>query len=179
MYLETTQKHFYYAFRTSKLDLKWGLVNSKLNFHCADSHFLSFANPTRKKSKVILRCKAKPGELHNHEELSQEMLELTVIRWLCVLRIFSHRSKNTNFQLVQFVVSSWPHQLSLPLPVIESKISRFLNFYRNKAKDKKYIQQFLDQFGEDKFAHFQQVVLQFRSAPVPQGQFFPLVFLKY
>ena len=123
-----------------------------------------FVDPTRKKSKVILKCHAKPGEFHIHEELSQEMLELAVIRWLCVLRIFSHRSQETNLQSIEFVLSSWPHKISFPSSFIESRLCRCLNYYRYRADNKEFVETFLDQFDENKVALFREVILQFRSS---------------
>ena len=117
------------------------------------------------------QCRAKPGELHNHEVLSQEMLELSVIRSECLLRILSHCPKETILQSIESILSSWPHKLSFNSSFIKSKITPFLRFYRNRAKnDEGFIPAFLAKFGEE-VAHFRHVVLQFRAAPVPQGQF--------
>ena len=132
MYFETTERHFYH--RNSRDDRK--------TKRCADSQFLLFVDPSNKKSEEIPKCRGGPGKNHNHEVLSQEMLELAVIRWQCLLRLLSNRSKETNLQLVQFVLSSWPHQLSFPLSVIESKISPSLSFYRKKATNKEFVQNF-------------------------------------
>ena len=102
------------------------------------------------------------------------MLELAVIRWECALRIFSNRPQESNLEMIESVLSSWPHQLSFPLNVIGAKLSRFLNSFQKKAYDKKFVQTFLLQFGDDQLAHFRQVILQFRSDPVPTGQFYLL-----
>ena len=131
-----------------------------------------FVDPKTEKYKQIRKCKAKPGNVHNHEGLSQEMLEFAVIRWQCLLRIVSHRSKETKLQAIESVLSSWPHKISFTSADLETKLAPSLNFYWNRAKNKEFDQNILDQFGEEQFAHFRQVVLQFRSAPVPPGQFF-------
>ena len=127
-------------------------------------------------SKEIQSCRAKPGKYHKHEVLSQEMLELAAVFWECLLRIFSHRSQKTKLQWIESVLSSWPHQLPFTTSVIESKLTPFLSYYRNRAKNKDFVRAFLDKFGEDQLAHFRQVVLQFRSSSALRGQFFFLYF---
>ena len=159
MYFETTERHFYYLHQQKN----WKT--------CTDSQFLLFVDPSTKKPEEILKCRGGPGKMHHHEVLSQEMLELAVIRWECLLRIVSHRPQGTNFQLVQSVLSSWPHQLSFPLSVIESKISPSLSFYRRKTANNEFVQNFLSIHGEDKLARFRQVIVQFRSASAILGQF--------
>ena len=106
------------------------------------------------------------------------MLELAVIRWECLLRIVSNRPQGTNFQLLQSVLSSWPHQLSIPLSVIESKISPSLSFYRRKTANNEFVQNFLSIHGEDKLARFRQVIVQFRSASAILGQFW-VIFVQF
>ena len=146
--------------------------NIKKSLSCRDSQFLFFADPATNISWQIQHCQAKPGELHNHEVLSQEMLELAVIRWECLLRIFSHFPHETNLQSIEFVVSSWPNQISFSSYFLESKFHPFLKFHRHRAfSNKSFVRKFWANFGEDKVAHFRQVVLQFRSLSVPPGQF--------
>ena len=84
LYFETAERHFWY-FRKK----------------CADSQFLFFVDSTRRESEKIPKCRAKPEEHHNHEVLSQEMLELAAIRWQCLLRIIS-QPQETNFQFSSF-----------------------------------------------------------------------------
>ena len=161
VYFETSKRHFYY--RNSRDERKIE--------RCADSQFLFFVDSSKKKSPKIRKCPVRPGKVHHHEVLSQEMLELAVIRWECLLRIVSNRPQGTNFQLLQSVLSSWPHQLSIPLSVIESKISPSLSFYRRKTANNEFVQNFLSIHGEDKLARFRQVIVQFRSASAILGQF--------
>ena len=78
------KKHFYHYYRND-------VVNCKLNFQCRDSQFLLLVDPTGKQQTRRRKCPSKPGELHNHEVLSQEMLELAAVFWECLLRMFSHR----------------------------------------------------------------------------------------
>ena len=158
------KRHFYQYYRND-------VVDYKLNFQCIDFQFLLLVDPTGKQQTRRRKCPAKPGELHKHEVLSQEMLELAAVFWECLLRIFSRRSQETNLQLIESALSSWPHQLSFPLSV-ESKFRDSLNYYRKRAaKNEEFVQHFLAQHSKDKLAHFRQVVLQFRSAPVPPSQF--------
>ena len=150
------------------------------SFRCADSQFLLLVDPIRKEKTDWVngkqkKCPGKPGKpenLHNHEMVSQEMLEFAVIRWECVLRILSHRHQETSGQSIECVLSLWPHQLTFPSNFLKSKLYPFLNFYRGKATNHEFVQTFLDQFGEDRVALFRQVVLQFKSAPALPGQFF-------
>ena len=160
VFFDTIQKNFYRYCRND-------VVNSKSNFKCADFMFLLFVN----RSKEVRKCPTKPGEPHNHEVVSQEMLELAAVFWECLLRIFSHHPKETNLQSIESVVSSWPHQLSFPLSAIQSKLSPSLNCYRKKATNNEFVQQFLTQHGKDKVARFRQVISQFQTNPANLGQF--------
>ena len=159
MYFETTERHFFFH---NKKDVIWG-------FQCAAFKFVLVGDP-KMNSKEIHGCRVKPGEQHNHELLSQEVLELQVIRWECLLRTILHGPQETKLLTIASVLSSWPHKISVPSSVLECKFSQFLSYYRNRAKNKEFVRSFLAQFGEDKVAYFRQVVLQ--SAPALPGQFF-------
>ena len=169
IYFDTTQRHFYNCNPKVTFDIK-------KTFRCTDSHFVLFADPARKKSEEMTKCLKPPDKVHNHELLSQEMLELAVIRWDCVMTMFAHRARQTNLEIIESVLSSWPHQLSFTSEDLESKFSRFLNFYRKKAPNKEFVENFLAEHDEDQLAHFRQVILQFRTAPVRPGSFY-LIFL--
>ena len=151
MYFETKEKPFYcHSLKDNQT-------------FCADKQYLLFGE----KSEEIRKCRTMPGKRHNHEVVSQEMLELVAIRWECLLRIVFRSSQETNLQLVELVVSSWPHELSFPSCVLELTFYETLNRFRKWTKNnEEFVQTFLDQHGEEKLAHFRQVVLQYRSAPV-------------
>ncbi len=155
LYFETNEKHFF------------------RNMKCEDSQFFVSTDFDCKKSKIELRCQAKPGGFHNHEKLSQEMLELAVIRWACILRVLLNHAQETNAQSVEVVVSSWPNKLSFPLNFIKSKFTTTLNRYRRGAeKDELFAHEFLANHGEEELVRFRQLILQNQSIPIArQGEF--------
>ena len=121
---------------------------------------------------VDYQCEAKPGKVHNHELVSQEMLEFAVIRSECLLRILSHCPNETIIQSIEFVRSTWPHPISFTTSLLKSKFSQFFIHYQSRAKkDEGFVRAFLDRFDEE-VAHFRQVVLTFRSSTALPGQFF-------
>ncbi len=139
--------------------------------NCADSQFFSLVNSDLPKKDI--KCIARPGALHNHEQLSQEMLELAAIRWECTLRVIHHHTKETNLQSIEAVVSLWPHKLSISIPSIELKFSPVLNRYRKGAESsEEFVRDFLNQYGEKEHGLFRQSILKFRNVPADsQGNF--------
>ena len=159
IYFDKTHRHFYYLNETRKQHA----------YRCSDSKL--FVDPTKKKSEKLENCQKTPTTVHEHQLLSQEMLELVVIRWECVMRIFSNHRKETKSQLIESVLETWPNKLSLDSSVIGAKMSRFLNFFQKMEGDNEYVQTFFQTFSEDKLAHFRDVILQYRTASVRPGQF--------
>ena len=98
------------------------------------------------------------------------------IRWECVLKMFAQSAQPTNLEIIESVLSSWPHQLSFTSKDIKSKISRFLNFYRNRATDKTFVGAFLAEHDKDQLAHFRQVVTVSNCSHRP-GQFLLMISL--
>ena len=111
------------------------------------------------------------------------MLELVVIRWLCLLRTVliahHHRPYETNLQLIETVLLSWPHKLSFTSAVLETKFHGFLTFNRYRTKHSEtFVKTFLAHHGVDKVAHFREVVLSLRSISVRSGQFFKSYYIQ-
>ncbi len=160
---ETSERHFY---RHPKN-------------YCSDHQFFVSFDPAVSKTKFS-DCKVKPGEFHNHEQLSQEMLELAVIRWACTLRVIHYHTKETNLESIDAVVSLWPHKLSIPVSSIESKFSTILNRYRKGAESsEEFVSEFLELYDEKELDLFSRLILRFPNDPVdPQGPFLTKFFGK-
>ena len=150
IYFDATKRHFYNCDPEVTVEIE-------KRFICADSQFVLCTDPKEKKNKAFI-CQKNATADHKHELLSQEMMELVVIRWECALKMFAQSAQPTNLGIIESVLSSLPHQLSFTSKDIKSKISRFLNFYRNRATDKTFVGAFLAEHDKDQLAHFRQVI---------------------
>ena len=138
------------------------------NKKCADSN-LSLTKQKRN------NCVARNGEnCHNHIEISRDSLEYETICWGCLLRIINSGVQETIDQSVKFVVSTWPHKLSIP-DLTKSIIDKLSGPYKilsryNGVRSKK---KFLSHFGAEKYEEFRTFLLSFRpnywSDPVLVG----------
>ena len=155
------------------------LDNCKMTFHtnkghvfykkqCADSNLYQ----TKQTGKS---CFVPPGrkQSHNHDKVSRDILEYEIIFWGCLLRNLNGRGEETVNQSVKFVVSTWPHKLSIP-DIINGIIGRLsgasgiISRYNGQSKKK-----LLSDFGEEKYDEFRTFLLSFRpnywSDPVLVG----------
>ena len=80
--------------------------------------------PTKPDMRPItsIECLAGPGEFHNHQVPPRDLVEYATIRWGCRLRVILHHAEETNMQSVEFVVSSWPHKLSVSIQSIKNRL---------------------------------------------------------
>ena len=163
IYFDATKRHFYN--RDPEVENR---------FRCADSQFVLCTDPKEKEKRAFI-CQTNAAADHKHDSQSQEMMELVVIRWEWVLKMFNQSAPPNNLEIIESVLSSWPHQLSFTSKDIESKISRFLNFHRNRAADKTFVGTFLAAHDKEQLAHFRQVILHFRTELTRPGQFSLLI----
>ena len=145
------------------------LYGSDKSQSCADS-VLSLTKPTSNNY-----CDAKTGKnCHDHSEISRDSLEYETICWGCLLQILNGGVQETIDQSVKFVVSMWPHKLSIP-DLTKSIIDKLSGLYKilsryNGVRSKK---KFLSHFGAEKYEEFRTFLLSFRpnywSDPVLVG----------
>ena len=132
---------------------------------CADSQFFL---PLKSRQKTG-ECQAKRGEekSHNHEKLSRDLVEYATIYWGCLLRVLTPSpTEETTFQSVEFIVSTWPHKLSIySVPDLIQSIHEKIE--RNKTK--KWMDTFLSDFDEKSYEGFFKFILKshpYWSAPI-------------
>ena len=124
------------------------------NKMCADS------NLSLTKTKTN-NCKAKSGQyLHDHIEISRDLLEYRTICWGCLLRNLNDDVEETVEQSVRFVVSSWPHKLSIP-NLTKSIIDKLSGDYGilSRYNGVRTKNKFLSDFGDDKYQEFRTFIL--------------------
>ena len=132
---------------------------------CADSQFF-----IPKSTQETGKCQAKRGneeKCHNHEKLSRDLVEYATIYWGCILRVIKPgHIKETISQSVEFVVSTWPHKLSIySVPDLIQSIHEKIE--RNKTK--KWMDTFLSDFDEKSYEGFFKFILKshpYWSAPI-------------
>ena len=136
---------------------------------CADSQFFL---PLKSRQKTG-ECQAKRGEekSHNHEKLSRDLVEYATIYWGCLLRVLTPSpTEETTFQSVEFIVSTWPHKLSIySVPDLIQSIHDRLNKIERYCKTKKWVDTFLSDFDEKSYEEFCKFILKshpYWSAPV-------------
>ena len=154
LYFDASEGHFY------------RMQNS---ITCADSQFF-----IPKSTQETGKCQAKRGneeKCHNHEKLSRDLVEYATIYWGCILRVIKPgHIKETISQSVEFVVSTWPHKLSIySVPDLIQSIHDRLNKIERYCKTKKWVDTFLSDFDEKSYEEFCKFILKshpYWSAPV-------------
>ena len=140
------------------------------NKKCAE--YSLYQTKQKWKGCVVTRGKQ---QSHNHNKVSRDIIEYEIIFWGCFLRHLSFRDQETVKKSVEFVVSTWPHKLSIE-NLINGIIGRLsgasgiISKYADDSRKKK----FLSHFGAEKYEEFRTFLLSFRpnywSDPVLVGR---------
>lgn len=129
---------------------------------CAYSQFSELFNDS---SNERIECQAElGGGLHSHPVLPRQYVEISIIGWASKLRILRHSAEESNAQVVEIILSAWPHKLSL-LPDASTLAKIFSETFRKYRdlveRNSPQVQLFLSNYGNEKLAEiFCKVIMR-------------------